>query len=121
MLPRIVGLQNALEILLTNAVMSAEEAVELGFVRRVWSVEGFAARVHEFARGMAQHCSPASLAVMKRQLYVDAYGDLETAYLRSVDDMNRMMGERDFSEGLSALRRRHMPVFRPHDASSSDV
>jgi enoyl-CoA hydratase/carnithine racemase len=107
-----VGLQNALEILLTNAVMPSEEARELGYVRRVWPAEGFAARVADYARGMAQHSSPASVAVMKRQIYVDAYLDLETAYTRSVADMNRMVAGSDFSEGLRAMRERRRPVFR---------
>jgi enoyl-CoA hydratase/carnithine racemase len=115
-LPRIVGLQNALEILLTNPVMSAQDALQIGYVRRCWPQDGFAERVHEFAGSIARHSSPSSLAVMKRQLYVDAYGDLETAYVRAVEDMDRMVGEADFSEGLSAMRERRRPTFLPRSA-----
>jgi enoyl-CoA hydratase/carnithine racemase len=111
-LTRIVGLQNALEILLANPVMSGDEARELGFVRRSWPAEQFPERVQEFARGMARHSSPAALRVMKRQVYVDAQGDLETAYLRAVEDMNRMVREPDFTTGLTAIRERRRPDFR---------
>ncbi|HZE48707.1 MAG TPA: enoyl-CoA hydratase-related protein [Jatrophihabitantaceae bacterium] len=116
LLPRIVGLQNALEMLLTNAVMTGQEALEFGFVRRCWPKGGFLERVQDFARNIARHSSPSALAVMKRQLYVDANGDLETAYLRAVEDMNRMVGEPDYSTGLAAVTDRRRPVFRPAPA-----
>ena len=113
LLPRIVGLQNALEILLTNAVMTGPDALEFGFVRRSWPREGFLERVQGFARDIAQHSSPSALAVMKRQLYVDASGDLETAYVRAVEDMNRMVAEPDFATGLAAVNERRRPQFMP--------
>jgi enoyl-CoA hydratase/carnithine racemase len=111
-LTRIVGLQNALEILLTNPIMSGEDALGLGFVRRSWPAEGFLERVQDFAGSMARHSSPGALRVMKRQVYVDAQGDLETAYVRAVDDMNRMVGEPDFATGLAATREKRRADFR---------
>ena len=112
-LPRICGLQNALDILLSNAVLSAEDAKEAGYVRRVWPADTFAEQVQDYASAMARNSSPASVAVMKRQLYVDANIDLETAYTRSVQDMNTMIGGDDFSEGLRALRELRRPTYRP--------
>jgi enoyl-CoA hydratase/carnithine racemase len=111
-LTRIVGLQNALEILLANPIMSGDDALELGFVRRSWPAEAFLDRVQDFARSMARHSSPAALRVMKRQVYVDAQGDLETAYVRAVEDMNRMVGEPDFATGLAATRNKRRADFR---------
>lgn len=113
LLPRITGWQNAFEILLTNAVMTGREAVELGFARRAWPLDGFHKRVHEYARDIAQHTSPSAMAVIKRQLHVDAHGDLETAYLRAVAEMNRMVGEPDFAHGLSAVKARRRPRYLP--------
>jgi enoyl-CoA hydratase/carnithine racemase len=118
-LTRIVGLQNALEILLANPIMSGDDALALGFVRRSWPVDGFGARVQEFAAAMARNSSPASLRVMKRQVYLDAQGDLETAYLRSVEDMDRMVGEPDFAIGLTATRQKRRADFRA-SADKSD-
>src|SRR5260370_20929973 len=56
LLPRIVGLQNALDILLTNPVMSGDEARAPGFVRRTWPRDGSGERVQEFASSIAQLC-----------------------------------------------------------------
>jgi enoyl-CoA hydratase/carnithine racemase len=114
-LPRIVGWQNAFEMLVANPVLSGREAAELGFARSAWPSDGFAGRVHEFARTIAQHASPGAMAAMKRQLYVDANGDLDTAYKRAVEDMNRMVGEPDFAVGLAASRDRQLPRFLPRE------
>ncbi|WP_375482555.1 enoyl-CoA hydratase-related protein [uncultured Jatrophihabitans sp.] len=114
-LTRIVGQQNALEILLANPVMSGDRARDLGFVRTSVGAADLDDHVHEFARGMAQHSSPAALKVIKRQVYLDAWGDLETAYERAVTDMNRMVGEPDFSVGLRAARRRERARYLPRD------
>jgi enoyl-CoA hydratase/carnithine racemase len=69
--------------------------------------------VHEFARDVARHTSPGAMAVIKRQLHIDAHGDLDTAYRRAVADMDRMIGEPDFAHGLAAMRARHRPRYLP--------
>lgn len=117
-LVRIVGQQNALEILLGNPVMSGDEAKDFGFVRSSVDKTTFDDHVYAFARRLARHSSPASLKVMKRQVYLDAWGDLEPAYTRSVDDMNRMVGEPDFSTGLRAMRKRSKPQYLPRSADA---
>jgi enoyl-CoA hydratase/carnithine racemase len=48
---------------------------------------------------------------MKRALVLDAAGDLETAYRRSVDDMNAALAHPDLKEGLAAFRERRAPDF----------
>lgn len=115
MLPRIVGWQNAFEILVTNAVMSGRDAVGLGFARRAWPLADFQERVHDFAREIAQHASPSAMAVIKRQLHIDAHDDLDTAYRRAVADMNRMVGQEDFARGLTAVKARRRPQYLPRE------
>lgn len=118
MLPRIVGLQNAAEILMTNAVMTTAEAIEAGFVRRSWPEDVFREESLAYVRRIALHSSPGALSVIKRQLHVDAEGDLHEAYRRSVLDMDRLVTEPDFSEGLRAMRQKRLPVFLPPTSES---
>jgi enoyl-CoA hydratase/carnithine racemase len=117
-LTRIVGQQNALEILLANPIMTGDQAKELGFVRSSVPASAFAQHVHHFARSLAQHSSPSSLKIIKRQLWLDAWTDLETAYTRAVSDMNRMITEPDFTTGLNATRHRQQPTYLPRDSAA---
>jgi enoyl-CoA hydratase/carnithine racemase len=112
LLPRIIGLQAAAEILLTNAVLTAEEACDLRFVRRVFPKDELLDEVRQIAVRVARECSPESMRVMKRQLYVDAEDDLDTAYRTSVRNMEEMMRHPDFRVGLAALRQRARPRYR---------
>lgn len=121
-LPRIVGLQNAADILMTNAVMTTSEAIEAGFVRRSWPADVFRDEAFAYVRRIAQHSSPGALAVIKRQLHVDADGELHEAYERSVADMDRLVTEPDFSEGVRAMRQKRLPMFlSPTDQQSKSA
>jgi 2-(1,2-epoxy-1,2-dihydrophenyl)acetyl-CoA isomerase len=53
-LPRLVGLKRAMELALTNRVLSAREACEWGMVTEVVAPENLAARAEELARSLAQ-------------------------------------------------------------------
>ncbi len=112
-LTRIVGQQNALEILLANPVMTGDQAKELGFARSSVPAPHFPLHVHHFARNLARHSSPASLKTIKRQLWQDAWTDLETAYTRAVTDMNHMITQPDFTTALTATRHHQKPTYLP--------
>ena len=74
-LPRIVGLSNALSILLKGGIIKTEEALNLGLVDRVVPVEGFSASVKDFALEMAQW-PLSSLRAIKRAVYQGLRSDL---------------------------------------------
>jgi len=67
-LPRLVGLNKALEILFTGRVIKMDEAMELGLVERVVPVEGFPEEVRTYAMEIAQW-PLAALRAIKRAVY----------------------------------------------------
>ncbi|MEA2307891.1 MAG: hypothetical protein QOI65_177, partial [Thermoleophilaceae bacterium] len=71
-----------------------------------------------YAREVAVHCSPASMAAMKRQVY----GDLERGLEESVADANRKMlesfGQSDIAEGVASIVERREPRFAPLDVAA---
>ena len=104
MLPRMVGVANAAQLLYTSAIVDAAEAFRLGLVQRVVPAAELVPATLEFASRLARESSGESLRMMKRQLFVDAWEELETAYRRSVEEMNRAVAHPDMREGLAALR-----------------
>jgi enoyl-CoA hydratase/carnithine racemase len=117
MLPRIMGLANAAEFLYSGGPLTAGEAQRLGFVRRVVADDELVGATLEYAGRLVRESSPQSLRVMKRQLFLDAAGDLGTAYRRSVDDMNAALRHPDLKEGLAAIKARRPPNFLPASRS----
>jgi enoyl-CoA hydratase/carnithine racemase len=111
MLPRIMGLANAAQFLYHGGILTAEEAQRLGFVQRVLPDDELVPATLEYARGLARESSAESLRTMKRALFLDAAGDLATAYRRSVDDMNAALAHPDLKEGLAAFQERRPPDF----------
>ena len=110
-LPRMVGTANAAQLLYSGVPMGASEGLDLGWVQRVFPPEELLSESVAYARRLARHSSSESLRIMKRQLFLDAWGDLEDAYRRSVEDMNAAMTHPDFREGVAALRQKRAPHF----------
>jgi enoyl-CoA hydratase/carnithine racemase len=78
LLPRIVGLARALELVLTARVILADEAAAVGLVSRVVPPQ----QLLDEARGLAAlaaECDPAALAAAKRALHYGASATLEDA------------------------------------------
>jgi enoyl-CoA hydratase/carnithine racemase len=107
-----MGTANAAQFLYHGGPISAEEALRLGFVQRVLPDDELLTATLDFARRLARESSPQSLRTMKRALFVDSAGDLDTAYRRSVDDMNAALRHPDLKEGLAALKEKRPPDFR---------
>lgn len=115
LLPRLVGPAHALDLLLSGRVVLAEEAERLGVVNRALPPEDVLDHALAYARDLAEHCSPASMAVMKAQVHRDLQRGLDEA----LEDANRLMGESfgrpDFGEGVQSFVERRPPRFAPLD------
>ena len=112
LLPRLVGLGRAADLLLSSRILLAEEAAEIGLVNRVVDPGALMGEVTAYARLLADGVSPASLSVTKRQLYRDLVsGDPARSTADAIETMNEMMGGADYREGVAALREKRPPRF----------
>ncbi|HXQ44673.1 MAG TPA: enoyl-CoA hydratase-related protein [Acidimicrobiales bacterium] len=121
LLPRLIGLTRAADILLSSRVVLAEEAAAMGLVNRVVEPEGLMDATYAYARTLATEVSPASLAATKLQMYLDLHRDAATSVRDAADRLEEMMRGADFHEGVAALAGRRSPLFAdpPPEAGSS--
>ena len=111
LLPRLIGITRAADVLLSSRVVLAEEAADIGLVNRVVPGEELPAVVGDYARALATEVSPASLAATKLQLYTDLHGDAATSARAADDRLRHMIGDPDFAEAVAARRDRRRPRF----------
>jgi len=111
MLPRLVGPAQALDLLLSGRVVLGEEALELGLVNRVLAPEQLLDATLAYAREIAVHCSPASMATMKRQLYTDLERPLADALANADRLMLASFAAPDFVEGVASFVEKREPRF----------
>ncbi len=111
LLPRLIGITRAADVLLSSRVVLAEEAAEIGLVNRVVPAPELPAVVGDYARALATEVSPASLAATKLQLYTDLHRDAAASARDADDRLRHMMGGGDFAEGVAAMRERRPPTF----------
>ncbi|HEY0391497.1 MAG TPA: enoyl-CoA hydratase-related protein [Solirubrobacterales bacterium] len=112
-LPRIAGTSTALDLLLSGRTFLAEEGERLGVVDRVTSPEEVADEAHAYALELARNSSPASMAVIKRQLYTDLEQGLAESTADAVEHMERSFERPDFREGVESFVERRQPDFPP--------
>lgn len=111
LLPRIVGLGRANDLLLTSRVFLAEEAFDLGLVNRVVPADAVLDEALAYARVLSHDVAPRSLRETKRAIALDLFRDLGTSAAESARLLDEMMGESDFAEGARALAERRPPRF----------
>jgi len=111
LLPRLVGLTRAADLLMSSRVVLAEEAAAMGLVNEVFPPEQLMDGVMAYAQRLATEVSPASLAATKVQMYTDLHRDVASAVENSEARMKAMMTSPDFAEGVAALTERRPPRF----------
>ncbi|TLH59555.1 enoyl-CoA hydratase [Mycolicibacterium aubagnense] len=112
-LPRLIGVSAALDLLLSGRKVDAEEAALLGFVKAVVADDELLPHAIAYAEDMAAHCSPSSLAVIKEQVYSDIMRDAAGASARSETLMHESLQRPDVIEGITSFFEKRPPEFPP--------
>jgi enoyl-CoA hydratase/carnithine racemase len=110
-LPRLTTWGVALDLLLSGRTFLAEEAAELGLVKEVVPPEDLMKRALGYAEDIAANCSPASMAVIKQQVYGDATRDVVEATSRAEVLLHEAMPRPDVIEGITSFLQKRPPQF----------
>ncbi len=110
LLPRIVGLGRAMEILMTGDFVDAADAERIGLYNRVVPQERCLATAREWAERLARGPSFA-LEVTKRMLYREAAMELDQALSAEVEIQAVCMQDPNFREAYEAFRAKRPPRF----------
>ncbi len=111
LLPRLVGLTRAADILLSSRVLVSEEAERLGLVNRVVAPADLLTSTYDYARRLATEIAPSSLAASKLQMYTDLHRDAAASVRDANTRLATMMEGTDFAEGVAALTEKRPPRF----------
>ena len=109
MLPKIVGLGRANDLLLTSRVFTSDEALSLGFVNQIFEPAELLDRTLEYAHQLIASVSPNSLRQTRWQIYRDLHRDVASAVIESERLIEDMAKEEDFKEGVAALVQKRPP------------
>lgn len=118
-LPRLTTWGVALDLLLSGRTFLAEEAAALGLVKEVVAPEDLMRRALDYAQDIARYCSPASMAVIKRQVYGDATRDVVDATNHAEVLLREAMPRPDVIEGITSFLEKRPPEFPALDSTDA--
>ena len=109
-LPRLVGMSAAMDLLLTGRTIAADEALRLGLVSRVVPHDELLDTAHAMARSIATGTSPVAVAMTKRLLWRQL-ADPDPDHARAREDaIFRWSGRQpDAVEGVTSFLEKRPP------------
>lgn len=110
-MPRLVGVTRAMDILLTSRVVLAEEALEIGLINQVHPAEELLDKTLEYAERLASSVAAGSLLATRQQIYLDLHRDVGTSVSESVRLLSEMMSKDEYKQGVKALVTKQPPNF----------
>ena len=109
-LAQLVGLRQALRILLTNPTLTANEAAQIGLVTEVVDDDALTARAEELASQLVQLPTQA-LSATKRLVWSGVGQSVEQRLAEEARTVSELSGTADALEGLRAVIERRPPKF----------
>ncbi len=110
LLPRLVGLAKANEMLMLGAKVRAEEALAIGLVNEVVASEKLEETATALARRLADG-PPLALRAMKEGIRRGQESTLAAEWEHNIYVQSMLLDSEDFAEGVAAMKERRKPRF----------
>lgn len=111
LLPRLVGIGRAMEIMFTGRDVDADEAVRIGLANHIYPVETFMDEVLAFATYISRQ-APNALRRGKRALLASLDSGYEEALAREAEHQREILRSEDGAEGFMAFVQKRAPVWK---------
>ena len=111
LLPRLVGMAKARELVFLGERIDGAEAVRIGLANRSFPDAGFLEAAREFARRVASK-APISMQLAKEQLNFAAERTLDAVLAAELEGMTFVATTKDWQEGVNAFGAKRPPVFK---------
>jgi len=111
MLPRLIGLGRALEMMLTGDLVDAAEAHRIGLANRVFPAAQLESAAWDFARTLAAG-PPLVHRAVKAAVEAASHGSLDQALEGEVRGQLKLLASADFQEGVAAFLEKRPPAFQ---------
>jgi enoyl-CoA hydratase/carnithine racemase len=112
-LPRLIGVEAALDLLLSARTFTAEEAKDMGLVSRLCDPDQVVVEAYAYAADLARNCSPRSMAAIRRQVYSDLSRTFSDSMVHTLATMQEFAKNEDFAEGVASFVEKRAPRFTP--------
>jgi enoyl-CoA hydratase/carnithine racemase len=109
MLPRLVGVSQAMELLLSGRIFSGTEGARMGLFSRALPAEEVLPAAQEFARDLAASTSAVSVAATKALVYGGLGQDREESHSVERQVFRWMGNSPDAAEGVTAFLEKRAP------------
>ena len=112
LLPKLIGLTRANDLLLSGRVILGDEAERIGLVNVSLAPSDVLAHAMNYAHMLSEQVSPAAVQTAKRQIARDLIRfDLGASIDEAEVLMSALMGGAEYREGIAALRDKRPPSF----------
>jgi 2-(1,2-epoxy-1,2-dihydrophenyl)acetyl-CoA isomerase len=111
MLPRLVGFQRALALMLLGDKVSADEALQMGMIYKVVADDSLAAETLKMAKTLANMPTMA-FAYTKELLNKSMHNNLREQLLLEGALQEKAAATSDFREGVAAFLEKRAPIFK---------
>ncbi|MBS0407374.1 MAG: enoyl-CoA hydratase/isomerase family protein [Proteobacteria bacterium] len=111
LLPRVVGLQRAKELMFSTREVDAEEARQLGLVMEVHNSERLEERARQIARSLTQ-AAPTALALTKAALNASLDSDQQSMFTLEASSQAAAFASPEPRAAIEALLAKQAPPFR---------
>lgn len=121
LLPRLIGMSRAGELLVSGRTFTSDEAASYGLVHRLLAADELMPQAIAYAADIASNCAPSSIAAIKGQLR-DSYAQTFLQTVEHAELLERTaLSSDDFREGVFSFVERRPPAFAPWSSGSLTI